>query len=271
MPFDPDAVREFERAGWNRAAASYETSFATASRQFIEPLLDAAGISPGDRVLDLCCGPGFVAAAAVARGARASGLDFSPPMLAEARARFPEVAFSHGDAEAPPYDDGEFDAVASNFGIHHVPRPAVALAEARRILHLGGRFAFSVWAGPDDNIAWKLLFDAIGRFGDPRASAAPPPGGGFATAGDCTRALEAAGFTGISTRLVRGRWRHANAAALLAAFRAGTARMAAMIDAQADTAMPAIHSGLEAAVEPYRDGAGIAVPIACIISAGIRP
>jgi len=67
MPFDPDSVREFERAGWNRAAAAYEASFSTATRPFIDPLLDAAAIGAGQRVLDLCCGPGFVAAAAASR------------------------------------------------------------------------------------------------------------------------------------------------------------------------------------------------------------
>ena len=271
MPFDPEAVREFERAGWNRAAAAYEASFATATRLFIEPLLDAASVSAGAGVLDLCCGPGFVAAAATALGARATGVDFSPAMLAEARARFPAIAFDHGDAEALPYEDACFDAVVSNFGIHHVPRPALALAGVHRVLRPGGKFAFSVWAGQDENIAWRLVFDAIGRHGDPRASAAPPPGGGFATPADCLLALDSAGFAQTTARLVRGLWRHENAGSLLAALRAGTARMAAMIDAQSDAAMPAIVSGLAASAEPYRDGAGLAVPIACIIAAGIRP
>ena len=47
MDFDPEAVREFEREGWNRAARAYETSFATATRQFIQALLDAAGVGRG--------------------------------------------------------------------------------------------------------------------------------------------------------------------------------------------------------------------------------
>jgi hypothetical protein len=47
--------------------------------------------------------------------------------------------------------------------------------------------------------------------------------------------------------------------------------MAAMIAAQTDAAMPAILAELEAAVEPWRAGAELAVPIACVIAAGIRP
>jgi SAM-dependent methyltransferase len=269
MPFDPEAVRAFERAGWNRAAAGYETSFATATRQFIDPLLDAAEVGAGMRVLDLCCGPGFVAAAASGRGARVTGLDFSLAMLAEARARFSAIAFDHGDAEAPPYDDACFDAVVSNFGIHHVPRPALALAGVHRIIVRGGKFAFTIWAGHDENIAWKLVFDAIGRYGDPHASAAPAPGGGF-TAADCSRALDEAGFAHTSVRTVRGLWRHRDAASLLSALRAGTARMAAMLEAQAEDAIPAIVADIALEAAPWRDAAGIVVPIAGIVAAGVR-
>jgi SAM-dependent methyltransferase len=195
-------------------------------------------------------------------------------MLEQARARFPGISFDFGDAEALPYADASFDAVVSNFGIHHVPRPALALAGVHRILRPGRKFAFSIWAGHDENIAWRLVFDAIGRHGDPRASAAPPPGGGFASATDCLAALQVAGFAGTDAVLVRGSWRHKDAAALLNALRAGTARMAAMIDAQTDTAMPAIIAALETATAAFRstgpDGDQLSVPIACYIASGIR-
>jgi SAM-dependent methyltransferase len=274
MDFDPDAVREFERAGWNRAAAGYENSFASATRQFIDPLLEAAAIDAGSAVLDLCCGPGLVGAEALGRGAVVTGYDFSAAMLAQARARFPGISFDFGDAEALPYQPASFDAVVSNFGIHHVPRPELALTGAHRILRRGSRFAFSIWAGHDENVAWRLVFDAIRRHGDLRASAAPMPGGGFATAADCLVALQAAGFAGTDARLVRGNWRHKDASALLAALRAGTARMAAMIDAQTDAAMPAIVAALESAAAPFHvtgtDGGELLVPIACYIASGIK-
>jgi SAM-dependent methyltransferase len=274
MPFDPESVREFERAGWDRAAATYDATFAAVTCQFIEPLLDAASIGTGAKILDLCCGPGVVGAAALGRGAGVTGLDFSAAMVAEARARFPTIAFDQGDAEAPPYRAESFDAVVSNFGIHHVPRPDVALNEAYRILRHGGRFAFSIWSGHDENIAWKLVFDAVRRHGDPRASAAPPPGGGFVTASDCLRALDAAGFSGNTAVLVRRTWRHRDAAGLLAAFRGGTVRMAAMLDRQTEAAMPAILAGLESAAAGWRvqghDGGQLAVPVACVIAAGIK-
>jgi ubiquinone/menaquinone biosynthesis C-methylase UbiE len=104
MSFDPQAVRAFEHAGWQRAAAHYAATFAQATRGFIDDLLEAACIGAGMRVLDLACGPGFVSAAVAERGAQPVGLDFSSAMVGLARAGHPGVRFEEGDAEALPTD-----------------------------------------------------------------------------------------------------------------------------------------------------------------------
>src|SRR5437763_14914707 len=97
MSFDPEAVRAFEHAGWQRTAAEYNGTFAPATAAFVEALLDAAAISAGIRVLDVCCGTGVLTAAAASRGAAVTGLDFSAAMLAEARRAYPQLAFDQGD------------------------------------------------------------------------------------------------------------------------------------------------------------------------------
>jgi SAM-dependent methyltransferase len=271
MPFDPEAVRSFEHSRWQRAALVYEATFAGATTPFIDALLDATGVGRGVQVLDIACGPGLVASCAAIRGATATGLDFSPAMLAVARARNATIRFDEGDAEAMPYAEGQFDAVVSNFGIHHVPRPGLALHEAHRVLRAGGRVAFSFWADPSENIAWKLLFDAIARHGDPAASRAPPPGGGFGTPAQCADALCQAGFVECTTDLVRATWHRAGAQDLVAALQAGTARMAAMIDAQPLVATPAILADIDENAARFREADGIAVPIAAVIAAGVKP
>lgn len=268
---DPEAVRHFEHARWERAAAVYAASFGVATGLYGDALLDAARVGAGTRLLDLACGPGVVAGKAAARGAIVCGLDFSAAMLAAARAAHPSVRFEQGDAEAVPLPDAGFDAVVSNFGLHHVPRPARALREAHRLLRPGGRVAFTFWAGHGENIAWKLVFDAVRRHGDPAASDAPAPGGGFATTEDCLGALSAAGFADVGGRLAHRRWHHANAAELVAALRAGTARMAAMIEAQRDDVLPAIIADIEANAAGYRDATGLALPIAAVVAEGVRP
>src|SRR5580765_3014740 len=110
MSFEPEAVRAFEHAGWQRAASSYVNSFAHATAPYIGPLLEAAEISPGQHVLDVACGPGHLAAAAAARGATAHGLDFSAAMVDVARNMHPDIVVTEGDAEDLPYPDSVFHA-----------------------------------------------------------------------------------------------------------------------------------------------------------------
>lgn len=270
LAFDPEAVRAFEHARWERAAPVFAASFATATGQFVEALLDAANVRTGTRMLDVACGSGVAAAEAAARGAIPTGVDFSPAMLAVARATHPEIAFVPGDAEALPCADAAFDAVVANFGVHHVPRPPLALSEVFRVLTGGGRIAVSFWAAPEQNVAWKLLLDAVQRNGDAAASGAPPPGGGFGSVQQILDALREAGFGSLQAQLERHVWRHSDGASLITAFRAGTARMAALIEAQSPAALRAIAADIDANAVGWRGAEGLALPIVAVIASGVR-
>jgi len=270
MTFDPQAVRTFEHAGWQRAAAHYTQTFAHATRGFVDDLLDAARVGAGMHVLDVACGPGHVAAAIIERGALPLGLDFSSAMIELARADHPGIRFAEGDAEALPFAEGSFDGVVSNFGIHHVPDPVRALSEARRVLRTGGRMAFTTWAAPTENIAWQLLFDAISAHGDLKAANTPPPGGSLRLPEDLLRVLNAAKYTETEAHRVRGEWRFAEAGDLLAGFRRGTVRTAALIDVQPAAALPLIEAAIARGGAAYRDAHGFAVPIVAILGSGVR-
>ena len=270
MSFDPEAVRAFEHAGWQQAAAEYDATFAQATAPFVETLLDAAGVVAGIRVLDVCCGTGLVTAAATARGARTIGLDFSPAMLHQARHAHPELQFDEGDAEALLYADDSFDAVVSNFGIHHVARPDKALAEATRVLRPGGRIAFTTWAAPAENIAWRLLFDAIREHGDLDAAKTPPSGGNLGTAEAVLRLLGDAGFVAAQAEPIRREWCIDDPRDLLGALAQGMVRTAALIVAQPAAARPAIEAAVSRAAMQYRRGDGFAVPIVAILACGTK-
>ena len=270
MHFDPAAVRAFEHAGWQQAAAAYDATFAPATTPFVEALLDAAGGAPGTRVLDLCCGTGVVSAAAAARGAQPVGLDFSAAMLAEARKTHPQLQFDQSDAEALPYPDQSFDAVVANFGVHHLPSPEKAITEAFRVLSPRGRIAFTCWAAPADNIAWRLLFDAIREHGDPDAAQTPPSGGNLGTTEAALRLLPDAGFTDTRAEPIRREWHVADPRDLLTALSCGTVRTAALIAAQPAAARPAIEAAMARAAAPYRTADGFAVPIVAILACGTK-
>lgn len=91
--------REFERAGWARAAASYADSFEAITRLFAKQLLEAIGAGPQTKVLDVACGSGYMTAMAAASGAQVEGVDFSPNMVYAATRRYRELIFQHVRAD----------------------------------------------------------------------------------------------------------------------------------------------------------------------------
>ena len=271
MTFDPEAVREFERSSWNRNAAGYEASFAPATTPFIAALLEAVGVGRGDRMLDVCCGSGRTAGAGAQRGAVATGLDCSRAMVEVANREQPAATFDEGDAEALPYADSTFDAVVCNFGLHHVPRPTLALREAYRVLRPGGRCAFTVWTPGAENIGLALVSEAIARHGDRNLTTAPPTGpDSVRSIEDSTRALREAGFGRVRVSTICQRWRLPNGRALFDALRVGTAGSSARIAAQPADALPAIIADVENNAARYRDGEGIAVPMVAILAFGVK-
>jgi len=66
---DPHSFHEFEHSGWQGIPQRYHQAFGELTIQSIEPLLDAAGVQKGTKVIDIATGPGYVAAAAARRGA----------------------------------------------------------------------------------------------------------------------------------------------------------------------------------------------------------
>src|SRR4051812_21515695 len=102
----------------------------------------AAGVEPGQAVLDVATGTGNAALAAAALGARVTGLDLTPDLLEIARRRAQaeslEIAFDQGDAQSLPYEDATFDAVVSVFGAMFAPDHARTAAELLRVCRPGG-------------------------------------------------------------------------------------------------------------------------------------
>src|SRR5438105_9894496 len=156
----------FQREGWHRVATRYEDAWSGLTRLFIPDLLDAAHITPGQRVLDVACGPGYVAETARERGATPTGIDFSPEMIRLAHERNADIDFRVGDAQALEFDAGQFEALVINFGVMHLSNPADAFAEARRVLRPDGRLAFTVWAGPNVSPGARLMDGAVRAHAD---------------------------------------------------------------------------------------------------------
>jgi demethylmenaquinone methyltransferase/2-methoxy-6-polyprenyl-1,4-benzoquinol methylase len=122
-----------------------------------------AAVSPGDRVLDACCGTGDLAIACLAEGGEVTGLDFSERMLERARAKSDQVEWMQGDALALPFEDGSFDAATVGFGVRNLEDLDRGLAELRRVLRPGGRLAILEITQPRGLLRpfYKLWFDGL--------------------------------------------------------------------------------------------------------------
>ena len=114
--------------------------------------LEMLEIAPGDRVLDVACGPGNFSRAFADAGGRVVGLDASRTMLEQAvrEANPPNVRYVRGDAAALPFPDAGFDAVCCFAALYFIEQPLRAIDEIVRVLAPGGRVALlaSVVRGP---------------------------------------------------------------------------------------------------------------------------
>ncbi|MBI3480020.1 MAG: class I SAM-dependent methyltransferase [Nitrosomonadales bacterium] len=135
-------------------------------------LVRYAGVRGSHAVLDVGTGTGVVAITARNLGAKVTGLDLTPALLAQAGesaalAGHDDIAWHEGDAEELPFPDASFDVVLSQFGHMFAPRPEVALSEMLRVLKPGGTIAFATWPGEQ----------LIGRQFSLIAKYVPPPQG----------------------------------------------------------------------------------------------
>jgi SAM-dependent methyltransferase len=261
-----DPFWEFERSGWERAAARYEECW-TDTALFVRPLLDAAAGRPGSRLLDIACGPGYVSEAA-ARGAHPVGVDVAEAMVERARRRCPGLSFVVRDALRLPFPDTSFDTVTMNFGILHVSRPEAALAEAGRVLAAGGRFAFTTWV-LEGNAQDEITAAAVDVHG---LAVEVPEGPSYYVLSeleDFRRALADAGFDPDLVRVetVTAQWRIPSPDRLFEAQLHAGVRTAAVLRAQPADRLEAIRVAMAAGVRRYADGDAFALPIAARVIA----
>jgi SAM-dependent methyltransferase len=190
-------------SGWERREAEQWEATEAVSRNLVERL----ALQPGEAVLELAGGVGhtsLLAAERVAPDGRVIATDFAPAMVDAAR-RLAESVGAQGvehrvmDAQAIDLPDASVDAVVCRWGLMLFGDPQRALAEIRRVLRPGGRFACAVWASAQEN-PWASV---VGRVFVERGLMEPPAPGspGMFSLADTERLetlLRGAGFETVA-------------------------------------------------------------------------
>jgi SAM-dependent methyltransferase len=268
-----EAFKALERAGWGEKAGTYGLLTGRITARLVEPLLDAAAVAAGMRVLDVGTGPGYAARRAADRGAVATGVDIADEMVALARRRNGAIRFLRADAEALPFSDSSFDALVGNLVVNHLPQPQRAVLEFVRVLRRGGAVALSTWDLPERNRFVGILVDALAECGvaGPREAPAGPDPYRFADDDELRALLRGAGFADVEIRSVSLTHRVRDADELWQGLLGGSVRTAALVTRQTPGTRRKVREAVERLAERYRADGELVIPACAKLARGAKP
>ncbi len=259
---------------WNRAAPDYLRELAPGLALFVPDALRLAGVRAGMRIADVACGPGLLSFAAVAAGARASAVDFSPDMieLLRERIRREEIADLEaqvGDGMALPWPDGQFDAAFSMFGLVFFPDRARGFAELRRVLRPGGRAVVSSWVPVERAPVLADVFAVLAaEVPDLAAARARPPLGDPET---FRAELTAAGFAAVEVHEVQHELGLTSALEYWRSLERSTPRLLAIQESVTASRWAELSGAIGRRLEERFGRGPMKEPLTALLGAGTRP
>jgi SAM-dependent methyltransferase len=177
---------------------TYDRFMGRYSARLAVPFADAAGIEPGQRGLDVGCGPGALTTELVRRlGAEnVAAVDPAPQFVDAVRERLPGVDARVASAEELPFADGEFDASLSQLVLHFVTDADATAREMRRVVRPGGTVAACVWDFTGGMRMLRMFWDAAAELRPDAPDEAQRP---FGRDGEIRDLFERAGLRDVQS------------------------------------------------------------------------
>jgi ubiquinone/menaquinone biosynthesis C-methylase UbiE len=274
-----EGLRAQLHAMWSGVAAAWESNVAfidARGAQVTERMLELTRPQPGERVLELGCGPGgpgLDAARLVAPEGEVVLSDVAPEMTSIASARAGALGLTNVttrvlDLERIDEPDDSYDVVLCREGLMLVPDPVRAAAEIRRVLRPGGRVALTVW-GPRARNPWlEVVFDSVSeQLGTPT----PPPGVphpfSLDDAGRLAGVLAEGGLGDLAVTELATPYQAASVEEWWARTSALAGPLARKLAALPDPAADALRARAAQAIRRYQTPTGLEIPGVCLIGA----
>ena len=240
--------------------------------RFPHLVLDAAEVGCDQAVLDVGCGTGAAAEAALERtgsGGRVAGVDPKEEMLDAARNKDVPIEWHAGSAEKLPLPDGSFDAVISQFALMFFEDPSQALREMVRVLRPGGRIAVSIPDAIDHSPGFSVLTELLHRrFGHEVAEGFRQPFRG----GDpdwLRQVCDQAGLTAARIQRRDESARFASAAEFVQAEGSCIWTLGGVLD---ENQLQRLATDAEESLAPFREPDGtVNVVLPCLVITAMRP
>jgi SAM-dependent methyltransferase len=235
-------------------------------------LIKLAAIQPGERVLDVACGTGAVARLAVqdvGPTGQVVGLDLNPAMLAVARTvPLPpgaSIRWQEGSAVTLPFAAAAFEVVCCQQGLQFFPDRGAALREMHRVLVPGGRVVLGVWRAIEENPGAAAFSAAVARYVSTEAGMRARAPFTLGEAAALHTLLTEAGFRDVCIRTAVYTTRcpppEEHVRQLMA-----TSPLADVFAQMEDTTRAALVREVGTALQSYRDGEELALPIATYLA-----
>ena len=272
--FDADGYKRIEREVYSATAGSYEKYGGRSFEAYAAPLVDAAGLRPGEQVLDVACGPGIpslMAAPLIMPGGSITGVDLAPGMveLASEKARSRGIVnalFRQGDAEGLLFPGNIFDVALCNHGLVHTTDRKKVLQEMRRVLKKDGRLALSVWSTPDKACVVGIRAAAIREIWPAAIVPGAPMWFDFGSSGAIERILAETGFSDVETSRITIFMEAASPQEYWEAVVGISGRLQMLLKNIPPDAAQRIRDSVLSAAENFRSGAIIKVPCEEVIA-----